>query len=99
MKGIALEIGHVARERAILHRVAPHQPTGMRPPPAVARRVRVTGLVGIVVMEAMRRDPKERTALQGESAADGEEVFEPPRRFVTAMGEEPVIAHTDAPAA
>src|SRR5690242_18003630 len=59
----------------------------------------VTGLVGVLVMEAMGRDPKERAALQCERAADGQGAFEPPRCLVSAMGEQAVVAHAYAPPA
>src|SRR5260370_19147458 len=98
MKGISPEVGHVARKCGIAHRVASHQPTGMRPPPAVPRRVGVTGLVGVMVMEAMGRDPEERAALQCERATDGQDAFEPTRSLVSALGEQTVVAHAYAPA-
>ena len=38
----------------------------MRPPPfAVAGRVRIARLVGVLVMHAMHSDPVDRAALQG----------------------------------
>jgi hypothetical protein len=61
MKGVAPKVGYVRRECGIAHRIAAHQPTSMRPPPAVAGRVGIAVLVGILVMEAMGRDPKQRT--------------------------------------
>src|SRR4029077_21176176 len=97
MKAIAAKVGYVWRECPIAHRVAAHQPACMRPPPAVAGRMRIARLVGILMMEAMGRDPKEGTALQCKGAADGQNSFHPPRGFVAAMGEQAVIPHAYAP--
>src|SRR5215813_8936195 len=99
MKGIAPKVGHVRREYGIAHRVASHQPTGLRPPPAVARRVGIAVPVGVLMMDTLGCDPKERTALQCEGAADGQGTFEPPRCLVSAMREQAVIPHADATAA
>src|ERR1051326_4437743 len=99
MKGVAPKVGHVRRKRRISHRVASHQPTDMRPPPPVARRMGVAVPVGVLMMDTMGCDPKERSALQCKCAADGEDAFEPPRRFVSTMGEQAVIPHANAPAA
>src|SRR5215472_16169176 len=71
----------------------------MRPPPAVARRVGIAVPVGVLMMDTMGCDPKERTALQCECATDGQDTFEPPRCLVPAMREQAVIPHADAPAA
>ena len=99
MKGVAPKVGHVWRECGIAHRVASHQPTGMRPPPAVARRVGIAVPVGVLMMDTVGCDPKERAALQCERAADGQDTFEPPRCLVSAMREQAVISDADTPAA
>src|SRR5262245_23366573 len=98
MKGVAPKVGNVARECGIAHRVASHQPAAMRPPPAVPRRVRVATPVGGTVMEAMGRDPKERAALQCETAADCQGAFKLPWRLISAMGEKTVVADAYPPA-
>ncbi len=47
-------------------------------------------------MNAVGRHPEDWTAFEGERSADSEEVFQPLRAFVAAMGEQTVIAHADA---
>ena len=42
-------------------RGAAQNPTDMRPPATIARRMRVAGLVSMRVMDAMRRNPLNRT--------------------------------------
>src|SRR5579859_30695 len=55
--------------------------------------------VGILVMDTMRRDPGDRAAFQRHSAADSHKIFQPSRRFISAMRQKTVIAHPDAHAA
>src|SRR6266536_85766 len=51
------------------------------------------------MMNAMGRHPENRTALQRQSGAPGEEVLDPLRSRVSAMRQQPVIAHADPEAA
>src|ERR1700686_2647124 len=59
----------------------------------------VAFFVGILVMDTMGCDPRDRPAFQRHGAADGHKVFHPSRRFISAMGQKTVIAHPDAHAA
>ena len=92
------EVRSVAAEHGgvLMERLAVHDPSRMRPPGAVDRSVRVAGLVAVLVMDAVGGYPKDRTALEGERAANGEEILDPFRRLVAAMGEQAMIAHADA---
>jgi hypothetical protein len=50
------------------------------------------------MMNAVRRDPEERAAFKSERSASGEEVFDPLVSFVSAMGKQAVIRHSDSEA-
>src|SRR5687767_10277724 len=71
-------------------------PSHMCPEGALTRRVRVAFLIRLLMMDAMRRDPEDRSALERERAANREEVLDELRRSVAAMCEQPVIRHPDA---
>ena len=98
VEAAALQIGNVAGQGLGLRvqRIAPDDPAHVRPPAAFARGVRVALAVAELMMHAMRGHPEDRTALQRERGADGHRVFQPLRRLVAAMGQQPVIAHADA---
>src|SRR4030095_12817679 len=68
------QIGNVARENrcVVMEAFAEEDPTHVRPPGAFARRVRVAFLVGLLMMDAMRRDPEDRTALERQRSAEGQ---------------------------
>jgi len=71
----------------------------MRPPLAIAWRVRIAFLVRELVMLTMRGHRQKRPPFQSRRAANGEKVLKPLGRRVGAMGEESVItyAETQAP--
>ena len=70
----------------------------MSPPLAFARGMRIAFLIGIAMVNAMRGNPENGAAFQGESCADGESVLKPFGDFVSAMSEEAVIAHANSQA-
>ena len=70
----------------------------MGPEPAVARRVRITFLVRVLMVHAVGGDPEDRPALERQRAADRQEILERLRRLEAAMGVQPVIAEADAEA-
>jgi hypothetical protein len=55
-------------------------------------------LVRILVMDTMGRHPRDGSAFKSESAADRQEIFNRARGFVSAMGEQPMVAHADSQA-
>ena len=57
---------------------------------------RILGLVGVLVMLSMRRDPEDRSALERQRGTDRQEILKPPRRAEAAVRMQPVIAHADA---
>src|SRR5205823_4466052 len=76
-------------------RGAAQNPTNMRPPATIARRMRVAGLVSMGVMDAMRRNPLNRTTFDRQHATGHEEIFKQFRHFVTTMSDKAVKAHAD----
>jgi hypothetical protein len=58
--------------------------------------VRIAFVIRVLVMDAMGRDPEDRSSLQREGGAPGQHVFNPLVGPVTAVGQQPVIRHPDA---
>src|SRR5271154_3285590 len=69
-------------------------PTGMCPPLAIARRVRITFLVRELVMLAMIGHPEKRASFQSRHSANRKKILKPFGCREGAMDEQPVI--TDA---
>lgn len=92
------EVGSVAAEEGGfgVKRATGEDPTGVSPPGAVVRSVWVAFVVGVLVMDAMGGYPEDRTALEREAAAHGDEVLDPLGNPVAAMGEQAVVGHADA---
>ena len=92
------EVGCVLREdRGVVMKTLAHEdPAHMRPERALTRRVRIAVLIRLLVMDAMRRDPEDRSPLERERAADREKVLDELGRPVAAVREQPVIRHSDA---
>jgi hypothetical protein len=67
----------------------------MRPPLAIARRVRITFPVRELVMLTMRGHPEERAPFHGRHAANRKKVLKPLGCRVGAMGEQPVITYPE----
>ena len=76
--------------------LAGQDPSHVRPPGAFARRVRVAFTVGLLMVDAMRRDPENRTAFERQRAAEGQEILDPFVGLVAAVRQQPVIRHADA---
>jgi hypothetical protein len=68
----------------------------MRPPRAIVRRMWIAFLIRILVVNAMRSDPEDRSALKRHCAASCQEILEPAWHSVTTMCQQPVVSHTDA---
>src|SRR5579863_1418608 len=60
--------------------------------------MRVAGLIGLLMVHAMYRDPENRPAFKGERPADGEKVFQPQWALVPPVGMQPVVSHADSEA-
>jgi hypothetical protein len=61
--------------------------------------MRIAILVGILMMNAMRRHPENRSALQRQRGTDRQKIFDPLRSLIPTMREQAVIRHADAQAA
>jgi len=66
MEFIFSKIGNVTRQRSrvMVHRFAGQDPAHVRPPLTVAGRMRVTFLIRMLVMDAVRGDPENRPAFE-----------------------------------
>src|SRR6516225_2190178 len=60
--------------------------------------MRIALLVRVLVMNAMRGNPGNRTALQGKGAAGREDVLDPLGGLIPPVSEKTVIAHANAEA-
>src|SRR5580658_1945203 len=89
MKAVLGQIGDVAFEccNVLAQRIASQDPTRMRPPLAIARRVRITFLVRELVMLTMDGYPEKRATFHGRHAANRKKVLKPLRCGEGAMGE------------
>ena len=76
--------------------IAGENPAHVGPPSAIVRGMRVTLVVAKLVMNTVCGNPEDRSAFQGESAADGQEILQPLGRAVAAMREQAVVTHADA---
>src|ERR1700693_500662 len=70
----------------------------MRPPLAIARRMRIALLVGMLVVDAMRGHPENRAALKRQRRANREEVFDPEGSFVASVREQAMVADANTEA-
>ena len=97
---IARQIGSISSHQSGLVVVAlsHDHPQHVRPPAAVARAVRIAGLVGKLVMDAVSANPEDRPAFERERCANRGEIFKRLRALVSAVRMQPVIAHADSPA-
>src|SRR5438309_6013158 len=90
IRSVALERGAI-----VIMRGTAQNPTDMRPPATIARRMRVAGLVSMRMMDAMSRDPLNRATFDRQHATGDEEIFDEFRHSVTTMSDKPVKAHSD----
>ncbi len=92
------QIGCVAGHQRglVVQGIAGENPAGVGPPSAIMRGVRVAFAVGKLVMNPVGGNPEDRSAFQGECAADGQEILQPLGRAVAAMGQQAMVAHADA---
>ena len=100
VEGVGAEVRRIAPHQrgVVVVRVAEEDPAHVGPEPAVARRVRIAVVVGVLMVHAVRGDPEDRPALERQRAAEREEVLERLRRLVAAVRVQPVVAEADAEA-
>src|SRR5579863_4019629 len=75
--------------RIVLHGFAGENPAHVGPKPSIVGRMRVTLLIGVLVMQAVGRNPEERSAFQGQRTAHSQNIFHPFGSLVSAMREQP----------
>src|ERR1700757_105832 len=92
------QIGDVALERCnvLAVGIAHQDPARIRPPLAIARRVRITVLVRELVMLTMRGHPYQRTSFHSRHAANRQKVLKPLGCRVGAMRQQAVITHAES---
>src|SRR5579863_8238201 len=56
----------------------------------------IAGLVRILMMDAMRRHPKNGAAFERECTAESQEILERPGELVRTVRVQPMVAHADA---
>jgi hypothetical protein len=59
----------------------------------------ITFFIRKLMMNAMGRNPENRSTFEGERSADGQKIFNPLWRLVSTMSEQAMIPHADAEAA
>lgn len=74
------------------------EPADVSPPAAITGRVRIARLVGFLVMDSMRRNPEDRSALERQRGTNGKEMLKSQRDSIRPMRVQPMIAHADAKA-
>jgi hypothetical protein len=72
------------------------KPEHVRPPGAITRRMRITRLIGVLMVYPMRRHPEDRSAFQRQRAAHGEKILQYQGQLVGSVRVQPVVAHADA---
>ena len=92
------EVGSITAEESRLgvQGAAGEDPAGVSPPGTVVRCMWVAFLVGVLMVNAVSGYPEDRATFERETAAHGDEVFDPLGNFITAMGQQAVIRHADA---
>src|SRR5882757_4117914 len=98
MHGILRQVGRVASQQRgfVMQSVALQNPVHMCPPSAIVWRVRITFVVAELMMDAMRGYPEDRSTFERERGANRHGIFQPLRHLITAMRQQPVVAHADA---
>ena len=79
VKSIFGEIGNVAGQRGgvVMHRLAHQNPSHVRPPLAINRRMRIALLIRKLMMDAVCGHPENRTALERQCGADRQKILNP----------------------
>ncbi len=101
VKFVLGQIGNVMcqRLRVVVHRFAGEYPAHVRPPGAVDRRVRIAFLVGMLVVNAVRRYPEYRPAFESKRGTDRQQILDPFGSLVPPVSQQPVVRHADPRAA
>ena len=92
------QIGRILRHQAgvVVLRLPDENPAHVSPPGAIARRMWVAGLVGFLMVNAVRGNPENRPAFQRQGSANREAILEPSRNSIGTMSMQAMITHADA---
>ena len=73
------QIGNVTRQRGriVVHRFAGQDPAHVCPPLAVAGRMGIAFLIGVLMMDAMRGHPENRPTFKRQRGASGQRNTQP----------------------
>ena len=82
----------------VMHRLTGNDPAHVRPQSAIARRMGITFHIGQLMMHTVSRYPSDWPAFERQRSKCGQYIFHPLRRFISAMRQQPVVAHSDAQA-
>ena len=88
--------GH--QSRVVMFGFSEQNPSGVRPPASIVGRVRIAFFIGFLVMNAMRRDPENRSTFQRERSANREKILQQPWHSVRTVRMQAMVAHADAQA-
>ena len=94
------KVGDVREEcgRIVMYGLASQQPAYVGPEAAIVGGVGIAFFVSVLMMHAMDGYPEDRATFQSQRSADGEKVLHPFECLVTAVSEEPMVAHAYAEA-
>ena len=67
----------------------------VRPPLTVNRRMRIAIEIRILMMNAVRRYPENRSTLKRQRGADGQKILHPLISFEAAMSQQTVVSHAN----
>src|SRR5215469_12314330 len=97
VKGTLRQIGCILghQTRVVMLRVSQENPAHMSPPRAVTRRVRITGLIGFLVMDPMRRNPEDRSSLERQRPTNGKEILQAEWYLVRSVRVQAMVPHAD----
>src|SRR5215472_7998990 len=89
---------HESRSIVILSRAA-QDPTDVRPPTTVTRRVRIAHSICVRMVDAMGHHPLNRPTFKRQRATSYQKIFDQLWHAVSAMRDETMISHAYAEAA
>lgn len=94
------QVGRISLEGRLIMILcgATQDPTHVRPPAAIARRVRIAVSIRMRMMNAMCGDPLNGSAFERQRSTDNQKIFDWLWHAVSAMSEESMKAHPNAAA-
>src|SRR5262245_65229090 len=95
MKCVSREVGSVTRSDLYIamERMSIENPTHVRPPESIARRMWVPLTLGIHMMNSVCCHPGDRPAFECECSTEGQKIFDPFRCLEASVSQQSVIAN------